>query len=177
MSCLIATVVLECILQAADVAHMMQHWQTYTKFNQKLHAERLAARDQVPDDTDSHSTTVELWYQGELQFFDSTVLPLTDRLQHCGVFGSYSSEFQNWAHQNRQAWQAQGKALVQQWEQELVKQREPASTNRTGNKPQTMAALFPVRRTVSSPQSPIRQGMQRPPSHPQPPPPAAYASL
>ena len=90
MSCLITTVVLECILQAADVAHMMQHWQTYTKFNQKLHAERLAARDQVSDDTVSHSTTVELWYQGELNFFDSTVLPLTVRLQHCGVlFGSW----------------------------------------------------------------------------------------
>jgi 3'5'-cyclic nucleotide phosphodiesterase len=38
-----ATIVLEYIIQASDVAHCMQHWLTYQKFNRRLFEERYLA--------------------------------------------------------------------------------------------------------------------------------------
>lgn len=104
-----ATQIFECIMQASDVAHMMQHWQTYTKYNERLFLERYLAF------VEGHSTIDPsgVWYQSELDFFDNFVLPLTDRLHTCGVFTQYNgSEFKNWAQQNRDNWEKLGPSIV-----------------------------------------------------------------
>lgn len=68
-----ATVIFEYIIQASDIAHCMQHWHTYQRFNARLFEERYLAW------IDGHAEKEPSggWYGGELWFFVSfTRLPL-----------------------------------------------------------------------------------------------------
>jgi hypothetical protein len=117
-----ATIVLEYVLQASDIAHTMQHWQTYIKWNERLFMERYVAYIQGTGNgsgTQQQDPVVD-WYTGELQFLDQYVLPLTDRLKVCGVFGWSSQEFQNWALQNRHAWEQEGREIVQKMHEQAI---------------------------------------------------------
>ena len=55
-----ATIVLEHILQASDVAHTMQHWHVYCKWNRKLFKEMYVAHQKKRSDKDP----AEGWYKG-----------------------------------------------------------------------------------------------------------------
>lgn len=61
-----ATVIYEYIIQAADIAHTMQHWSTYQKFNKRLFEERYLAwiNGHVANDPSVG------WHKGEFGFFD-----------------------------------------------------------------------------------------------------------
>ncbi len=103
-----ATIVIEHIIQASDVAHTMQHWHIYQKWNERLFQEMCAAyktgrstKDPAPG-----------WYQGELGFFDNYIIPLAKKLKDCGVFGVSSDEYLNYALENRREWAAKGEGLV-----------------------------------------------------------------
>jgi hypothetical protein len=104
-----ATIVIEHIMQAADVAHTMQHWHVYQRWNEKLFVELCNAYDggRGPD---KHPALG--WYQGELWFFDNYVIPLANRLDECGVFGVCSDECLNYALENRQEWESTGEEVV-----------------------------------------------------------------
>jgi class 3 adenylate cyclase len=120
-----ATIVFEYILQASDVAHTMQHWKTYIKWNERLFQERYAAYILHGKGGTDHQQQLEQdpaldWYTGELQFFDKYVIPLTERLKMCGVFGVSSHEFLNWALENRREWEQQGQELVQRMHEAAI---------------------------------------------------------
>ncbi len=103
-----ATIVIEQILQASDIAHTMQHWHLYQKWNERLldeilvafHAERAAKHPMIG------------WYQGELGFFDNYVIPLANMLKDCGVFGVSGDEYLNYAEENRREWAVKGEEIV-----------------------------------------------------------------
>lgn len=105
-----ATIVIEHIIQAADVSHTMQHWHVYQKWNERLFKEMYlaykAGRGGDKDPTDG-------WYKGEIWFFDNYVIPLAQKLKECGVFGVSSAECLNYAVQNRQEWEKKGEDIVQ----------------------------------------------------------------
>lgn len=61
-----ATIVLEYIIQASDIAHTMQHWSVYTLWNEKLFKERYTAWLDGREPTNP----VDGWYEGEIGFFD-----------------------------------------------------------------------------------------------------------
>ena len=103
-----ATIVFEYIIQASDVSHCMQHWQTYLKFNRRLFQERYLAYVKGI----SNTCPSQGWYQGELWFFDNYVIPTAEKLDHCGVFGVSSFEYLSYARQNRSEWQRKGEAIV-----------------------------------------------------------------
>ncbi|CAJ1963516.1 unnamed protein product [Cylindrotheca closterium] len=107
-----ATIVIEHIIQAADVAHTMQHWHVYQKWNEKLFAEMCAAYESGRGCEKNPATT---WYEGELWFFDNYVIPLAKKLDDCGVFGVSSDECLNYAVQNRSEWASKGKEVVKQF--------------------------------------------------------------
>ena len=67
-----ATVVLEQIVLASDVAHTMQHWLTYVKWNERLYKEMWAAYSAGRAEKDP----TEGWYKGEIGFFDGYIIPL-----------------------------------------------------------------------------------------------------
>jgi hypothetical protein len=103
-----ATIVIEHLIQASDVAHTMQHWYVYKKWNERLFEELYRAYKEGRSEKDPS----EDWYQGELGFFDFYIIPLAKKLKNCGVFGVSSEECLSYAQQNRQEWEAKGQEVV-----------------------------------------------------------------
>lgn len=98
-----ATIVIEHLIQASDVAHTMQHWHIYCKWNGRLFEEMYKAYRTGRSEKDP---SVD-WYQSELGFFDFYIIPLAKKLKDCGVFGVSSDEYLNYAERNRK-----GKTLL-----------------------------------------------------------------
>ena len=105
-----ATIVMEHIIQASDVAHTMQHWHIYRKWNQRLFLEMHAAYKAGR----MGKNPVEFWYQGELGFFDNYIIPLAKKLKDCNVFGVSSDECLNYALANRREWESRGQQVVEE---------------------------------------------------------------
>ena len=103
-----ATIVIEHIIQASDVAHTMQHWHIFIKWNERLYAERYKAYIEGRADTDP----TESWYRSEIGFFDFYIIPLAQKLAECGVFGVSSDEYLNYAIMNRNEWEKKGRDVV-----------------------------------------------------------------
>jgi hypothetical protein len=103
-----ATLVLEHLVQASDLSHRMQHWHIYTKWNERLFLETYQAFKAGRIQSDPEDS----WYQGELDFFDNTVIPLAAKLKQCGVFGPASDEYLTYAEGNRKEWEAKGRGMV-----------------------------------------------------------------
>ena len=59
-----ATIVIEHLIQASDVAHTMQHWHIYRRWNQRLFEEMFVAYQEGRSDTDPCVN----WYKGEMGF-------------------------------------------------------------------------------------------------------------
>jgi UDP-N-acetylenolpyruvoylglucosamine reductase len=109
-----ATIVIEHIIQASDVAHTMQHWHIYRRWNRQLLEEMYAAHRAGRMDADP----TDFWYKGELSFFDNYVIPLAKKLKDCNVFGVSSDECLVYAEQNRAEWEVRGEEIV--WTQVIT---------------------------------------------------------
>lgn len=116
-----ATIVIEHIIQASDVAHTMQHWHVYRKWNRRLFLEMYMAYDSGRMAKDPST----FWYDGEIGFFDNYVIPLAKKLKDCNVFGVSSDECLTYAIQNRAEWADRGRELVV----EMVKEIAEASSD------------------------------------------------
>jgi class 3 adenylate cyclase len=103
-----ATIVIEHLIQASDVAHTMQHWHIYQKWNERLFEEMYLA---FKAGRSSKNPALN-WYAGELGFFDHYIIPLAKKLKDCGVFGVSSDEYLNYAMENRNEWESKGKKVV-----------------------------------------------------------------
>lgn len=103
-----ATIVIEHIIQASDVAHTMQHWHVYIKWNERLFAEMYKAYTEGRAEKDP----TDNWYRNEIGFFDFYIIPLAQKLAECGVFGVSSDEYLNYAIMNRNEWEKKGLDVV-----------------------------------------------------------------
>ena len=119
-----ATMVIEHIIQASDLAHTMQHWHIYRKWNEALFNEMYTAFQQGRTTNDPSV----FWYQGEISFFDSTVIPLAEKLKGCGVLGVSSDEYLNYAKNNRNEWMAKGHVVVAEMVQKYRAQSSRRNT-------------------------------------------------
>lgn len=104
-----ATIVIEHLIQASDVAHTMQHWHIYRKWNERLYHEMYDAYRRGRAEKDPS----EFWYKGEIGFFDFYIIPLAKKLKNCGVFGVSSDEYLNYAQKNRTEWENKGQEIVE----------------------------------------------------------------
>jgi class 3 adenylate cyclase len=104
-----ATIVIEHLIQASDVAHTMQHWHIYRKWNERLFLELYKAYAEGRSAKDP----TEFWYKGELGFFDFYIIPLAKKLSECGVFGVSSDEYLNYAIRNRGEWERKGMEVIE----------------------------------------------------------------
>jgi 3'5'-cyclic nucleotide phosphodiesterase len=102
------TVVLETLIQVSDVLHMMQHWHVYRKWNQRLFYEMMMAYRQGRAKTNP----ADVWYQGELSFFDFYIIPLAKKLEACGSFDVSSDKYLCFALKNRAEWEVRGLEIV-----------------------------------------------------------------
>ncbi|KAL7547034.1 LOW QUALITY PROTEIN: hypothetical protein ACHAWF_010347 [Thalassiosira exigua] len=103
-----ATLVFEQIMQASDVAHTMQHWETFKKWNERLYTELSKGFREGRGASDPR----ENWYGGEIGFFDFYIIPLAKKLKECGVFGSAASEYLDYALENRRRWEVEGNDIA-----------------------------------------------------------------
>jgi class 3 adenylate cyclase len=103
-----ATVVIEHLIQASDVAHTMQHWHVYRRWNEKFFMECY----QAYLDGRAENNPATNWYKGEIGFFDFYIIPLAKKLKDCGVFGVSSDEYLSYALQNRKEWEERGEEIV-----------------------------------------------------------------
>jgi hypothetical protein len=104
-----ATVVFEYIIQASDVAHTMQHWHIYSRWNERFFEEQYRAFVAGREEQDPSLG----WFLGEIWFFDNYIIPLARKLETCGVFGVSSDEYLNYALENRSEWELKGRDIVQ----------------------------------------------------------------
>lgn len=105
-----ATLIMECMAQAANVSHSLQHWHIYKKWSTRLFEEQYNAFLMYR----SESNPADTWFEDQLVFFDTTVIPLAKRMAHCGVFDSSASEYLTYAERNRDELFAVGKQLVEE---------------------------------------------------------------
>ena len=112
-----ATIVIEHLIQASDVAHTMQHWHIYRKWNERLFEELYKAYK----DGRAAKDPSEFWYAGEIGFFDFYIIPLAKKLKDCGVFGVSSDEYLNYATRNRKEWEVRGEEVVSEMIQKVSK--------------------------------------------------------
>lgn len=104
-----ATVVMETILQAADVAHNLQGWKQMVKFSDRLYLELRKAFT-----TGRGSDPQPRWFENQIGFLESYLLPLANRLEDTGVFaGPTESLFAQIVESNRDQWLTEGYDIAQ----------------------------------------------------------------
>jgi hypothetical protein len=98
------SVVLETMLNVADVAHSMQSWELFVFWNRQLFEELyeayMAGR--------SENNPTNGWYENQLFFYKIYVLPLAEKMKKCGVFGDLGGEFVKNALMIRDRWEREG---------------------------------------------------------------------
>ncbi len=105
-----ATAVIEHIIQVSDVAHTMQHWHIYRRWNERLFHEMHEAFSSGKVNVDPSTN----WYIGELGFFDYYLIPLAMKLKECGVFGASGYEYISYVLKNKKEWERKGRQVVQE---------------------------------------------------------------
>jgi hypothetical protein len=104
-----ATLIMETMVQASDIAHTMQHWQVYRKWNSRLYEEAYQSYVDKRRDTDPS----EDWYQSEIDFFETFVFPIVRRLQESGAFVPSSTDSNmDYAEQNLTQWVEKGQDII-----------------------------------------------------------------
>lgn len=133
-----ATIVIEHLIQASDVAHTMQHWHIYMKWNEKLFQEMNKAFVDGKIEKDP----AESWYQGELGFYDFYIIPLAKKLKECGVFGVSSAEYLNYATANRQEWEVRGKDVVAGYVKKYQSRPPPPARSASSRRRKSIARVL-----------------------------------
>lgn len=105
-----ATVVIEHIIQVSDVAHTMQHWHIYRRWNERLFSEMYQAFKTGKVAVDPSVN----WYIGEIGFFDYYLIPLAMKLKDCGVFGESGYEYMSYVLKNKKEWELKGKHVLEE---------------------------------------------------------------
>ena len=115
MDYLRASSVLEQMIQASDVAHVMQSWPIFMKWNTKLYDELWAANlsGRGPDVSAG-------WFKGQIGFFDHYIEPLAKRLEQCGVFGPLGALFLENVHDNRMRWLEEGEERCREMHERVL---------------------------------------------------------
>jgi hypothetical protein len=99
-----ATVIVEHVMQIADVMHTMQHFHIYLRWNERLFEEMYAAYESGRSTKDPSAD----WYEGEIWFFDNCVIPLAQRIKDSGVFGVQGDDCLRNAISNKKEWALRG---------------------------------------------------------------------
>jgi hypothetical protein len=104
-----AAVVMETIITAADVAHNLQGWDQMVIWSGRLYLElRKAFVEERGFDPETR------WYENQIGFLESYLLPLTRRLEDTGVFGDELGQmFTTIVEANRDQWIQEGQDVTE----------------------------------------------------------------
>jgi 3'5'-cyclic nucleotide phosphodiesterase/Adenylate and Guanylate cyclase catalytic domain len=110
-----ATAVVESLIQMADVAHTMQHWHIYRKWNERLFEEMTAAYRIGRASFDPATN----WYKGEIGFYEFYIIPLATKVHKSGIFGSGGKTYVEYAKDNMVQWSDKGMEALRVMEENL----------------------------------------------------------
>lgn len=100
-----ATILLELLMQAADVFHATSSWQLYQRWNERQFMQVYKAFKSGR----LMQNPCVFWYKSELLFFDEHVVPIVRQMSECGVFEqSTADQYLGFTLSNRQQWAAKG---------------------------------------------------------------------
>jgi 3'5'-cyclic nucleotide phosphodiesterase len=98
------TVVMEQLMTACDVAHNLQSWDHMVKWSNKLFLELKRAHKQGKGGDPKNN-----WFENQIGFLESYLLPLARRLEDAGVFGDVIGPvFARIVESNRDRWLTDG---------------------------------------------------------------------
>jgi hypothetical protein len=141
-----ATIILELIVQTSNIAHTLQHFQVFRKWNFRLFCEMRSAYQEGRSQEDPHKS----WYDNELSFFDNHVIPLAKKLKDCEVFGVLATECVNNAIENRNEFAEFGQDIVAEYLQEYeAKQSRGQSKEMDGEEIKATSEAVSTLRTSS----------------------------
>ena len=99
--------VLDTIMNVADVAHTMQAFPVFCKWNKRLFKEFYVARlaGRLSFDPEAN------WYEGQIGFLSHYIIPLSQKVKTCGVFGTTGYVFEYFAVENKKRWIKEGEII------------------------------------------------------------------
>lgn len=108
-------VVMEHIMRAADISANMQSFEHMEKWSHRLFYELKASFDDGRGEDPQNG-----WYDNQITFLDSYILPLARRMDDTGVFGhAVGKMFAKFVLENRERWVNDGIAstshVIQEW--------------------------------------------------------------
>ena len=99
-----ASVVLELIMRAADVAHVLQNWESMSKWSSLLFQELVTAHKAGRGPNPAPG-----WFENQSMALESYVMPLALQLDETGVFGEFTGAvFSQSVEHNRDKWSIYG---------------------------------------------------------------------
>ena len=138
-------VIAEQIIQASDVSHTMQHFDTFNKWNERRYCEVLSAykSGRHPQGEETSDPAVE-WYDSQISFYDFYVIPLAERLDASGVFYQENKQkFADLARQNKLRWSEEGRDLTMNMVKKVDQMKLPPPMPQTPNlDPKNSAGLL-----------------------------------
>jgi hypothetical protein len=109
-----ATVVMEVLMTAADVAHNLQGWDHMVKWSGMLYME-LRAAFQASRGADPEPR----WFENQIGFLESYLMPLARRLEDTGIFGEVvGAQFARIVEENHDRWLTEGFEVTRKCVQE-----------------------------------------------------------
>ncbi len=102
------SLIIETMLNVADVAHSMQSWELFLFWNRKLFEELYAAFTVGRSDAEPSDD----WYQNQLGFYTLYVIPLAEKMRQCKAFGTLRGEWVNNANLIRDRWEREGEQIT-----------------------------------------------------------------
>ncbi|CAJ1941313.1 unnamed protein product [Cylindrotheca closterium] len=102
------TCIVEQLIQVSDIAHTMQHWGLYQKWNGKLYDEISAAFHNGR----GGKNPKEFWYKGEQAFYNDIVIPVATLLSEEVAFRTSGRAMLQNAKDNLREWRGSGKEVL-----------------------------------------------------------------
>ena len=112
--------VLEAMMNVADVAHTMQSFAVFVKWNRRLYKEFYIARLRGR----LSFNPSENWYGNQIGFFQHYIIPLSRKLKTCGVFGTTGDIFEYFATENKKRWMEEGELISEEIIREVKEEVE-----------------------------------------------------
>eukprot|EP00978_Attheya_sp_CCMP212_P025722 scaffold83272_cov55-Attheya_sp.AAC.4 len=123
-----ASVVLEQMLKAADVAANMQGWENMKTWSSRLFDEQWLSFQEARGD-DPSST----WFESQITFYESYCLPLARRLRDCKAFDHrIGSIYVKCLEENKKRWLEEGEFLSREFFAEACA-KAPKAPNESGS--------------------------------------------
>ncbi|KAL7555298.1 hypothetical protein ACHAWF_019048 [Thalassiosira exigua] len=102
--------VLDTMMNVADVSHTMQSFGVFRRWNRRLFKELYVARKAGRLGFDP----AENWYSNQIGFFTHYIIPLSQKMRKCGIFGTTGNIFEYFATENMKRWIEHGEFISEQ---------------------------------------------------------------